>query len=100
MVYILFLIPMLSLFIDKCYGSGMIFRRFYLLLIRLWMNNWRRNDRWKRFFIKPFICIYCYNTWITLFYCITMSINVFMIPLFLGFSYFILELFLFVKKKL
>ena len=62
MVYILFLIPMLSLFIDKCYGSGMIFRRFYLLLIRLTadINSSSMFKSFASLYVPSDIIIGCY----------------------------------------
>lgn len=67
--YILYIIGVssLSLFIWKTFESGMIFRKVYLFFIFLWIKNWRKKDRWKRILIKPFICIYCYSTWLSIF---------------------------------
>jgi hypothetical protein len=59
----------LSLFFQKCMEPGMIFRRYYLWLTRLWMKNWRRKDRWKRKFMLLQVlglCVYCNSFWVSL----------------------------------
>lgn len=95
MLLYLFAVPALSMFLEKCFESGMIFRRFRLYMLYHWIKNWRKKDRWKRKFIKLFLCIYCYNTWITIIsYFIFISHNFLYLPLFIGSSYLILEIFL------
>lgn len=86
-------IPALSLFIQKTYESGMIFRRVYLYFVYHYMKNWRKKDRYKRWFYKPFLCCYCYNTWISIFfYFMFISHNILLLPLFIGLTYIILEI--------
>ena len=95
LLFILFAIPALSMFIQKTYESGMIFRRLYLYFIYHYIRACRKKDRFKRFFIKPFICIYCFNTWITIFsYFIFLNTNLLFLPLFMGITYIILEMLL------
>ena len=74
----------LSLFIQKCMEPGMILRRYYLWLTYHWIKNWRKRDRWKRYFLKPLgLCIWCSGTWI----------GIFFFSLYCGFR---LEIFLFI----
>lgn len=55
------------LFLEMCMSPGMILRRYRLFLLRLWMLNWRRKDRYKRIILKPLgLCIYCYSTWVSI----------------------------------
>lgn len=92
---ILIAVPSLSLFIFKCYEPLMILRRFYLFLTFIYMKNWRKKDRWKRNIVKPFMCIYCFNTWLSiLFYFIFISNNILFLPLFIGLTYIMLEMYL------
>jgi len=99
LLFCLFGVPALSLFIKKTYEPGMIFRRIYLFFIYHWIKNWRKCKRYKRFFIKPFICVYCFNVWITIFYyLIFIKFNLLLLPLFIGFTYLILEIYLKIVK--
>lgn len=92
-IFGIFAIPALSLFIKKTYEPDMIFRRFYLLMIWHWIKTWRKKDRYKRYLIKPFICIYCYNTWLTIIFFSIIGTNFFYLPLFIGLTYLNLEIF-------
>lgn len=57
----------LGLFLQECMEPGMILRRYYLFLTCLWIRNWRRKDRWKRWWLKPAgMCVYCNTAWIAL----------------------------------
>lgn len=95
LIILLFGVPALSLIIKKCYEPTMIFRRLYLWLIYKWMKNWRKKDRYKRFFVKPFLCIYCYNVWITIFYYLLfINVTILFLPIFIGLTYIILECFM------
>lgn len=86
-------IPALSLFLKKCFEPGMLFRKFHLYMTYWWIKTWRKKDRWKRYFIKPFLCIYCYNTWISIIsYLLFLSTNLLFLPLFIGLTYILLEL--------
>lgn len=75
----------LGLFFQECMEPGMIFRRYYLWLTYLWIKNWRRRNRWKRWWLKPAgMCVYCNTTWIALvYYVVRFGIN-FDILLFTG----------------
>jgi len=88
------------LFIQKCFQKDMIFRRWYLLLVYLWMKWWRKKDRWKRKFLKPLgLCVYCMSPWVcTPFYFIFVSNNIFLLLLFIGMNYIWLELLLKILK--
>ena len=92
-------IPSLSLFIHKCYEPDMIFRRIYLYMIDVWMKNWRRKDRWRRKIIKPFLCVYCFNVWLTIFsFFIFMKISILFLPLLIGLTYILLEFLMKITK--
>ena len=55
----------LSLFLQKCFETGMIFRRYYLILVLAHIRSWRSSDRWKRPILKVWgLCIYCNGTWV------------------------------------
>jgi len=88
----------LGLFIQKCFQEGMIFRKYYLLLIYFWIKWHKRKDRWKRFVLPPLgMCIYCNGTWIAIVvYFLNFNFG-FDIFLFLGLNYLWIEIF---KKHL
>jgi len=88
------MVAALSLFIQKCMESGMIFRRYYLYLIHIYVQNWRKKDRYKRFLLKPIgLCIYCYSTWIAIFtYVIKFGFS-YDILLFIGMNYLFIQLY-------
>jgi hypothetical protein len=68
MIYCGIISALFSLFLVKCFEPNMIFRRYYLLLNYVWIRNWRKKDRWKRFILKPFgLCVYCFGAWLTIF---------------------------------
>ena len=68
MIYCGIISAFFSLFIAKCFEPNMIFRRYYLLLNYVWVKNWRKKDRWKRFILKPIgLCVYCLGVWVALF---------------------------------
>jgi len=99
LLLILIGVPALSLFIKKTYGPDMIFRRIYLYFIYWWIKTWRKKDRYKRYIIKPFICVYCYNTWLSIFsFFLFLDMNILFLPIFIGLSYIILELFMKILK--
>jgi len=89
-------IPALSLFIQKCFEPDMIFRRWFLLLTYIWMKNWRKKDRWKRFLLGPLgLCPYCNSTWLSIiFFFLFINTNIYLLPLYLGLNYIILEIML------
>jgi len=59
----------LGLFFQKCMEPNMIFRRYYLWLMLIWIRNYRKKNRWKRWLLKPLgLCIYCNTTWIAILY--------------------------------
>lgn len=61
------MVAALGLFFQACMEPGMIFRRYYLYLTHHWITNWRRERRWRRFWLKPLgLCVYCNTTWIGL----------------------------------
>lgn len=85
----------LSLFLWKCMESGMILRRYYLLLIYYWIKWHRQKDRWKRYVLKPLgSCIYCSSTWL----CIISALMFFnvkyynYIPFAIGINYIFIEI--------
>jgi len=93
-------VPSFSLFLEKCFAPNMIFRRFRLYMLYWWIKTWRKKDRLKRYLIKPFLCVYCYNTWISIFfYFIFVSTNILFLPIFLGLSYIVLELLLKITQQ-
>lgn len=54
--------------IELCLSEDMIFWKWTVLLNYLWIKNWRKKDRWKRYFLKPLgLCHYCYGTWVAIF---------------------------------
>ena len=58
---------LLTMCIWKFMARGMIFRRYYLLLIYYWIKWHRKKDRWKRKWLKPIgLCYYCYGTWVNI----------------------------------
>ena len=71
--------------IELCLSEEMIFWKWTILLNYLWIKNWKKKDRWKRYFLKPLgLCHYCYGTWIAIFiYTFIVGINV-AIFIFLG----------------
>lgn len=89
-----FLVPALTAFIQECFQANMIFRRYYLWLTYQWIHNWRKDDRHKRWFLKPLgLCCYCQNTWLTIiFYLLIFGINWWLI-LSLGGTYVILKIY-------
>jgi len=84
----------LSLFIKKCFESGMIFRRWYLYLTYWWIKWHKKKDRRKRPILKVLgLCIYCFSTWVAIFFCsVFISINPLIIFLFIGVNYIWLEI--------
>lgn len=57
----------LTMCIWKFMTRGMIFRRYYLLLIYYWIKWHKKKNRWKRKWLKPIgLCYYCYGTWINI----------------------------------
>ena len=100
LLLLLFGVPALSLFIKKCMESGMIFHRYYLYLVLLWIRNRKKKNRYKRNILKPLgLCVYCYNTWLSIFFYLLFLSNVLMLPIFIGLTYIILEVFLKVISK-
>jgi len=56
-----------AMFLQKCYESQMILRRYYLFLNYHYIKNWQRDNRYKREILKPLgLCVYCQSTWIAL----------------------------------
>ena len=90
----------LSLFIRKCFQKDMIFRRWYLLLTYFWIKWWRKNDRWKRKFLKPLgLCVYCMTPWVsTPFYFLFLSHNIILFFLIIGKTYMWVEIHLKIFK--
>lgn len=57
----------LAWFVQYTLQPGEIFGRYGLLLTAVWMKNWRRKDRWRRFWVKPAgQCVYCNGAWLAL----------------------------------
>jgi len=93
-----FLVPSLSMFILKCFDSGMIFRRYYVLLNYLWIKSRREPLRKFRFLLKPMgLCVYCYNAWLSILVGLLFGVGLLYMPLFVGFTYVVLEVY---KKML
>ncbi len=78
------MVASVGLFLQECYQSGMILRRYYVWLNYLYIKNRRtknekekRQEMLKRFIkaiTKPLgLCIYCQSTWI----CIISFLTVF-----------------------
>ena len=88
------LVPSLSLFVRKCFEPGMIFRRYFVLLNYFWIR-WRKLPMRKyRGLLKPAgLCIYCYNTWLTIITGVLAGLSPLSLLLTLGSSYIVLELF-------
>lgn len=57
----------LAWFVQYCLKPGEIFGRYGLWLTAVWMRNWRRKDRWKRFWTKPAgNCVFCNGAWLAI----------------------------------
>lgn len=85
-------IASLSLFLQKIMQPGMIFWRYYLWLTYWWIKNWRRKDRWKRKILPVLgMCVYCYNTWLTIIGFVIIFGWSWWLLLSIGFSYLFLE---------
>lgn len=83
------LTAMMTKFIEYCLSEGMIFWRWTLLLTYLWINSWRKKDRWKRKYLKVLgLCHYCYGTWVAMFFYLAVIGFDIYIFLFLGVNYF------------
>ena len=76
----------------KTYENEMIFRRFYLFLVLKWIKNWRKKDRFKRKYLKLFICPYCLNFWITTIAFVSLYDSINILPIVIGLSYLSLEI--------
>jgi hypothetical protein len=85
----------ITLFIQKCFQSGMILRRYYVLLNYLWIK-WRKpKDRYKRLFLKPIgLCCYCMMPYIAIILGLFIyGFNILMIISLISISYLMLEIF-------
>jgi hypothetical protein len=88
----------LAMFLQECMEREMILRRYYLLLIYHWRNNWRKKDRWKRAILKPLgLCVYCNSVYLGSIFLFSLTNLYFYLPLFLGFQF--LWLIIFTKIK-
>jgi len=55
----------LTWFVQYTLQPGEIFGRVGLLFTAIWMRNWRREDRWKRWWVKPAgQCPMCNGFWV------------------------------------
>jgi amino acid transporter len=88
----------LGLFLEECMNPNMILRRYYLWLTYHWIKNWRKKDRWRRWLLKPLgLCVYCFSSWITIFfylYNFDLDLNIFFA---LGMNYLWLKI---IKNKI
>ncbi len=68
-------------FLQMCYESEMLLRRYYLYLVYLWIRNRSKKRRKFRGILKPLgLCIYCQAFWV----------NVILYPLFFPIDQFFL----------
>lgn len=90
-----------ALFLQMCYKPGHVFRRWYLWLTWVWMKNWRREDRWKRYAMKPLgLCPYCQTVWFhSFFFVVLTDAGVCWWMLSVGMNYLWLELLLKIVPK-
>lgn len=82
------------LYLQECYKSGMVFRRWYVLLTYYWIKNWRKSDRWKRKILKPLgLCVWCQLFWLHLIvYLMTFTFDFFKFVMLLSITYLITKI--------
>jgi hypothetical protein len=79
----------LGVFFQECLEPGMIFGKYGIWLQAMHRRNWRRKDRWVRYWLKPLgNCVFCNSTWINIgFFLLLMTENAVLLPLSIGLNY-------------
>ena len=90
----------LSMFLQNCYEPTGIFRRYYVLLVYLWIKWRRKKQRKYRPILSPLgLCPQCQNFWInTILYPIFFGLTPEYI-LSVGGTYIVVELIIIIKRK-
>lgn len=80
----------LSIFISGLFDSGMILRRYFVLLNYLWIKSRRRKRL--RNLLKPLgLCIYCYSFWVNIIVFFVFGIPLIEALIFSGVNYYLVR---------